>query len=107
MNVMKFNALLIFFFPADQSSRVEVLSYHSNALLSPGGGTGIRIMTRQTSPTSTVRQSIMTQGEASRRIRYERDHKGGSIQCRNMSKDWTCRPEDHERKPIGVEVRSL
>ncbi|KAK9914606.1 hypothetical protein M0R45_038376 [Rubus argutus] len=87
----------------DQSSRVEVLSYHSNALLSPGGGTGIRIMTRQTSPTSTVRQSIMTQGEASRRIRYELERKGGSVQCRNMSKDWTCRPDDHERKPIGVE----
>lgn len=108
MNVMKFNALLFFFFfSADQSSRVEVSSYHSNALLSPGGGTGIRIMTRQTPPTSTVRQSIMTQGEAPRRILYQRELKVGSVQCRNMSKDWTCRPEDHERKPIGVEVRSL
>lgn len=105
------NALLFFFlffsFSADQSSRVEVSRYHSNALLSPGGGSGIRIMTRQTPPTSTVRQSIMTQGEAPRRIIYQRELKLGSVQCRNMSKDWTCRPEDHERKPVGVEVRSL
>lgn len=63
-------------------------------------------MTRQTPPTSTVRQSIMTQGEAPRRILFG-ELKLGSVQCRNMSKDWTCGPEDHERKPIGVEVRSL
>ncbi|KAM5557832.1 NAC domain-containing protein 91-like [Rosa sericea] len=87
----------------EQSSRVEVSSNHSNALLSPSGGTGIRIMTRQTPPTSTVRQSIMTQGEAPRRLMYQSKLQIGSTQCRNMSQNLHYRPEDHERKLIAVE----
>nr|XP_011470170.1 PREDICTED: NAC domain-containing protein 86 [Fragaria vesca subsp. vesca] len=85
----------------EQSSKVEVSSNHSNSL--PSAGTGIRIMTRQTPSTSTLRPSIMTQGEAPRRIMYQSKLQIGSIQCRNVSKNLHYRPEDHERKLIAVE----
>ncbi|XP_050384758.1 NAC domain-containing protein 91 [Argentina anserina] len=84
------------------SSKVEVSSNHPN-VLSSDSGTGIRFMTRQTPPTSTLRQSIMTQGEAPRRIMYQSKLQIGSIQCRNMSKDMHYTPEDYERKLITVE----
>lgn len=105
MNVKKLMRCLLLFF-AEQSSKVEVSSNHSNSLLSSSAGTGIRIMTRQTPPTSTLRPSIMTQGEAPRRIMYQSKLQIGSIQCRNISKNLHYRPEDHERKLIAVEVRS-
>ncbi|BFG23622.1 hypothetical protein CerSpe_098960 [Prunus speciosa] len=86
----------------DQSSMFRVTSNHSNVVLTGDAGTGIRLRTRETqNPTST--ENFARQGDAPRRLRLQ--HKSEVLHCSKLSKDWNCRPEDQETKPMALEER--
>ncbi|CAL8128216.1 unnamed protein product [Prunus armeniaca] len=86
----------------DQSSMFRVTSNHSNVFLTGDAGTGIRLRARKTQNLTST-ENFARQGDAPRRLRLQRK----VLYCSNLSKDWNCRPEDQETKPMAVEVRSL
>ncbi|CAB4302125.1 unnamed protein product [Prunus armeniaca] len=82
----------------DQSSMFRVTSNHSNVFLTGDAGTGIRLRARKTQNLTST-ENFARQGDAPRRLRLQRK----VLYCSNLSKDWNCRPEDQETKPMAVE----
>ncbi|KAI5347298.1 PREDICTED: NAC [Prunus dulcis] len=84
----------------DRRGPVQNESTQIDCFLTGDAGTGIRLRTRETqNPTST--ENFARQGDAPRRLRLQR--KFEVLHCCNLSKDWNCRPEDQETKPMAVE----